>query len=421
MRTIKIIVDQYNIDEVVDWFSGVNTNSSIDFYWGYENCLTIINEANKKLVIYDEKYTRKEEIFKIIEPQNSDYGDSGWEDSINWNLGRKAEELLSLIPNHTYTNKEIFDIYVKTFDLQEKKAGTWYVGDITLGDSENGSYFVVFMEIRAEIYEDAECPFKSEVEAKVEELYKNLKGNIAIPTIKDNGIYHTWLREVLVAKMLISLKGKCTYEIVDSLSLRKDHIIQNKYPDLYRHNSNIRLNHPLELVEEITEVVYDFPQEESWSDVMSCMGIFTVDAQDKNRVVKVCKENIDKTVRFMEGDSAFKADILKSLEIIKSLNSESEVIEASSEEMLQMVIAHELGHMVFRKIRRDLTLKQNESLANWFSCILADEYRNKMIELLTRYQSEEYSDFINIPMKYRLKKNNYVNYCNKVNDLLRSW
>ena len=410
---------EYYLDDVIKWFTGVHTGSRIDFAFS-GGTLVLRNHAGKVLEV---KGYNPNSLFRLIEPKTDSGEESEWY-SVRQKCYKTIEEIEKNLPEHLFTDRELYNIYINAEEFDKSSDPAWYVGDIRVksadkeedNDEGNRILYTVSMEIRADDnlpWNNQYTPIKHEIEDKLTELYFS-SDEISIPDRKDE-----YWRSYVLGKMIFALKGVCSFEDVDALALRREHIIKTKYP----WKGQAWLQHPMELGRDnnIQSVSYDFPVEETWADVIKAMGIFSSDDKDNERVVKICMENIDKTIRFMKEDPTFQRDIVSSLKVFDNEKDEDRILSRLSSYLMKMVVAHELGHMTFRSVREDLTLRERESLANWFSCLFADLFNRNFVALLVPYQGEEYQDFIEIPDKYKLKQRQYQNYCTRINSLLRSW
>ena len=228
--------------------------------------------------------------------------------------------------------------------------------------------------------------------------------------------------------MFFDLKGVCGFDdSVDSLSLRREHLIRTKYENTIRsftpENIWSRILHPSEMpLEHLpSDFSYEFPKEQTWAEVIAAMGIFTVDDDDQDRIIKICRENIECTIRYLSMDQTFRNQILRPLGILVNSNDNAALQSEAYLVLKRLVIAHELGHMVFRRIRKKRTNRENETLANWFACLVSDGFTRQLNALLIPHQGEEYQGFIAIPETVGFKKKLYSQYCRTIEELLREW
>ncbi len=429
MKYIRVPVYEFGPDgsdpeykySIIEWISSIYTNSRVDFYFSNtnKNRLFLFNEAGKR--IYVDNYN-EDMLYDLIEPKTEGENESEW-DSIQNRCSRVFHYLEDKLPDHIYTDREIFDLYLKEtcFDITSPPA--WYIGDIQFLESDDVEIeYVILIEVcskHKKVYPGlyyAKIQLENKLSNLLHRIMYDFDETICIP-IQMN--YED--RLTLVSKMLIALKGRCEYEEVDSLSLIRERILLEKYPML----GQIHLSHPQEFDPDDypQEVIYDFPKEETWPEVIENMGLFSVYGMGENeeRKIRICQDNIDKTIRFMNENKDFRNNVINAIAALKDERNHLDSLEVASHILRQLVIAHELGHMVFRRIRDALTETEKESLANWFACLFSDDLGRYMLFSLSPYQRDIYHDYIEIPQRYKLKKKKYDQYCEKIRNLLRSW
>lgn len=365
-------------EQLMRWLSIVHTNSRIDFTFDTttkrNTGLILINAHGSRLEIdgYDNQI---DEMFEIIEP-------------------------------------------------------TWYVGDIRLKESiDQKIFYYVEMEIHGvpvkfDSTSNRYNPTKWFIEDDLSNLYLNkFSEDIRIPLYRDGVIIEEDDRKRDLAKMIISLKGICIFKEIDHLAILKELLIREKYPEYY--NNRLNYAHPLEIMELIEDVHYQFPSELGWADVIKMMGEFSHSNSDDERVISLCKGNMEKVCRYLYEDSDFAKQIVNPIQVIigakDKKKSKDKVLTSLLDMMIKIVVAHELGHMVFRRIEIWISIPEKETLANWFSSLVLDDLYQNMIKQITVHQSEEYRDYIELPQKHTLKNTKYQAYCDKINSMLWSW
>ena len=452
MLTVNLPVGRSNQDKVVKWFSHVHNGSRIDFRLK-DDSLVLINEENRELHT-DVRFTL-DELFEQLDPKTSPQKGSKWLELTSKRCSSRFRTLMTDLPNHRFTDREVFDLYMDTefYDLSEKPA--WFVGDIRWEyenpdyllqsmldqDQKMESLYCVRIEICAE-YQQPAFRYKVHLEEKLAALYFDL-GKFNHPEIPYMicHIMAGW-RDAFVAKMMFALKGRVQFREVQYLDFLTDQIKKEKYPGA----DDVLLRYPKELFKDdvIDSPIYQFPKELTWADVISAMGTFSVANDDRERTVTICEDFIERTVRLMAEKESFLTDIVDAVDAVKepplyealrnrkagdtdvlSRIKDEDIFEAkiaaTTDILKNLVIAHELGHMVLRKGNEYRITIQQESLANWFACLVSDQLGQEIIRSLLPYQGPDYQEFISIPSGYQLTKADYTLYWNKLNNALVEW
>ncbi len=418
MGYIHIPVTEQNQDDIMHVFENVHIGSRV-YFSGYS---TVSCRFDGSLA-FPLAYT-PEEIYELIVPFEKT-GLRIWQDWQSVCAEERLSEIeafkLILDPDKLEKIKTIFKIDLLKFDTFLDSMACWELKDIRIdtNTSLNNDGHVLFdllIEVACYVKKKETDDFdniKRSLESKLFNMHFGIDDTIGIPPFSG--------RTVLIDKMFFSLKGYCDYIEVDEATIRREweHIRNVAGKD-------IPTIHPLEVneIDAITKVIYDYPEEENWGKVIECMGVFVCTDDDLIRTIKFCPDATLKTIRFLFADKKFKSKIYNASK--NYLNAGGKVTDKDIEDYIfaQLrfkVIAHELGHMVFRSIASQLTENERESLANWFACLVSSQFIREMAAILIPYQSDIYQDFITIPEKYGLSKKDYSAYCNKINELLRRW
>ena len=144
------------------------------------------------------------------------------------------------------------------------------------------------------------CKFiKHLFEEKLTELFFS-PDDIVIPSLV-NKDYKT-----IIGKMIVALKGKCNFEEVSDITFLEEWLTEGKYRWIRKKDIKIiNSNNP-----GCPEIVrYDYPKERKWADIIHAMGDFSSDKED-NCKIRICPENIKRTLRFMNTKERFNGNII---------------------------------------------------------------------------------------------------------------
>ncbi len=396
-----ITIPVYNTNDEIRWLADVHIGSRIAFH--FEGDRTELRNSKNKTLLVD---SYNEDAFWA----SMDQIESSMDRIESWKYKLDVKKAIDFGP--------MFSWYVHDIKIQSKRENEGTKAIIHMP-------YRVSMEIVYQSDPKASSKYtemKEHLENELVELYfanegVSIKKDISIPNLVEGETF--WRRHV-IGKMIFALKGNCTFEDVDALTLSKERIIKDNYPWINEVEFLSQLMEPNEdaIIEDVT---YKFPREETWADVMKMMGTFDSKEEDTDRRIRICMDNIRSTIRFMMDDASFRRDIYNALKVFDVDADQAILLERLSDCLCKMVFAHELGHMTFRSLRSELNVREQESLANWFSCLFADSFERNLVASLVPYQGEEYQDFITIPEKYKLKKSQYQKYCDIFKGLLRSW
>lgn len=429
MGYIRIPVEK-NLEKLVEWFSSVHVGDGIDFRLDERP----YNRPKEVLVLYNSEgqiievagYDEKELIKSIDERAYMNFAPTDWNSVVRHCMASgklpKSEKPVSYFAAYmAYLNED---------HVYRDIGPAWFVGDIGIEGKADGD-MVILLSITPFKPKEHETLFEEIKRDSEDDLLRLLSENntdVSIPYSLPN-------RYNAVAKMYFALKGSCEFRRVSDLYMINRWILQNKYPDVY---AQAERNNVIEYEgrEEIPEITYEFPPELTVQDIISQMGRFQAFGKDR-RAVLVCRENIRRTLRNLKNDSRFRSEILHAAGVLAvarmnederakrhiRLERPSLEMEMAEKLMEEMVIKHELGHMVFREIIDDpqLVTSNCETLANWFSCLFTDGLQRRMIELLVPHQSKKYHHFISIPRRNRMGTRKYDAYAREIEALLRSW
>lgn len=403
----------------IKWFADVHISSRVDVV-KKNNGIELINALGNKLVIPE---CSCEEVYKMLVSDDYLY------DTIFEKCTNQVKAIEKVITDRELTNKELFNIYLEATEYTQNSEPAWYVSDINMIPDDVGEWFTIniALSVNPRHFDIDYKELKDVFENRIYEVYKDLlsryyKG-LEIPIYDENGEQihvEEYLR--IIGKMFFALKGACVFSEDDSLELRRRKIIDEKYASFNSNEFNRPyMQHPREIENDIEEVTYVFPKEESWPEVMKCMGLFHADEKSDANSIMICEGNIRKTIRFMLEDKAFSEKVTSPIVALYNTDNLKRIEDLIYVFLNKMVFAHECGHLVFKSIRRDLSLTENESLANWFACLVGTQFDEELIHCLVPYQYPEYQDFVVLPRMHSLEKKSYFEYCKKIGHLLRSW
>jgi len=404
-----------DLDEIMKWFSDVYVGERIDFRFPEGKTLVLYNVRGNRLEV---RGYGDNDLFKMLAPDSDLMKETSWQSVIDY-----CEDAgIQLKTGSVVSDMYIYYAYLREKPICFNTRPAWFVRDIKV-EGKTAEELTVLLSItpfpagEGTRNEDFDR-IKNRLEDDLWRLYDFESGNILIPRSMKN-------RKPVMAKMFLSLKGRCEWIYKDDLSMINEWILKKKYPHIRK---EFRDHHPGDLPRDyyIEDVTYQFPPVLTWADILSLMGLFTVDRADRKREIWVCQPNIKRTVLQLQNDPVFQEEIVRATEDISEHIAEKRIVEyyyggVMGCLMEEMVVRHELGHMVFREVKDELTVKENESLANWFSCLFVDDLERRMIELLCPHQSEDYHEFIVIPKRLGFDAALYDAYCRKIELLLRSW
>ena len=401
------IRNSYQRDTAVKWFKNVYVGTEIKLDY-IHSCLYMYNEENNH------------ELFSMYDPDD-------------WILSNS---------NALYSLNDSVVFYVRDIQYLDKEAvktGANVTGDILfyIGLEIGTDYPTLPYNIENEMekaYNNALYDLyntKKKYENRLASMYECLESIYerlfahqtifdlllpSIPSIEATG--EQILREErlqILAKMFFSLKGWFTFRLVDSLTLRKEMIIEEKY------SGDIQLNAEENML--IDELIYDFPREWTIKDTIRWMGDFTKEPpRDEPPRIRLCPKNIDRAVWELMEIPSFRRKIMKPL-----LQQIPEIRQSCNDKMYlsmilrNLVFAHECGHLVFRNIRGTLEVTQHETLANWFSTLVCGQWGRMFIEELIPLCPEEYQKFLPVPKVQELTGKKYAEYCKSLLELLKEW
>ena len=415
-------------DKTVEWFAHVHNGSGVDLKLE-EEVLYLVNEAGERLRT-DEEYESYEQLRMGLAGLLNYRNEEEWKNRVKVRCSSLTEPILRVMPAWNGMREDLLDLYFETKVFDLSASPVWYVGDIRW-EGDGPETFCVSVEICAEPQEPMR-PEKKRLEEKLAALYFDMETHFH-PEIPFRSTQCTTCgndRRAYVLKMLFALKGKVSWENVAYLDFLADRIKREKYSGI----GNARPVYPNELMPDdvIKTPTYQFPTELTWTDIISAMGAFSTNEDDSERTIRICDGCINRTVRFLAREQAFQTDFVEAICVFERewAREDSEAydydlyetrLQKLSELLRQAVIAHELGHLVFRKCRDAHSETESESLANWFACLLLDPFEQELLKALLPHQGPEYQDFIELPGAYRLEENEYQKYCDTMANLFLEW
>ena len=459
-RHIKINITKENYQKVVNWFKDVEPGSFIDFcYLGENNkVFCLINKKGERLELNNpedifidetsransfnshslkmsiEQLLRKDgryidiSRFKSLELCEANY--NGWETIANSSFFRKNVENYQNYPNgekrwFTYefdrrraTCMEKGDTliaYLESIrDLVEQDkmvqpSQQFIMGDIGVFLVEKNSITISF-DIRMNVYESAQYI----------EAYNDVKDIIDYYSLRKSMLNHYYnllkkcredgeelylLSEIpffsfaqarkLLIEMFFSTKGIVDYQVCDDLQMiNVDRQLHPKDADLLNTKEKIYPNDsPIDSIKP-DDIRYDIKEALDFKKTISLMGCYINSSDNdgydlEHRQILFCPINIERTAQYlldMEG---------------KHINGDDKQLSVFVDILSRMVFYHEMGHMIFRRLRQTQKLLEREKAANWVACLNYDAGFTTKIERLTvklcEVLSEEYKDPIMFP------------------------
>lgn len=421
-----------NVDKIVYWFREVHTNSRVDVWQSDKGEVYLINEKKDHLKVNWSALAAIKSVVKTSKELAGNGCDLHWIENIKNKDFEGWEEQNNRL-GETGWNEEDYIEFYRNIPLEKlnKTPGAWYIGDIKLITKTLRNGWKILNRIEVEIkdrpYENIDIDNYEEMfgnkcawEEKLAVMYQRPKDNIAIPLYYGECRNEKYAKE-LIFMMLFELKSLCRFETMDDLTMIRNHIISEIYPNYIGGNNK---RHILELSEGGNVILPQniktvFPSEMTVENIMKLMGIYYAGNSDEGARIIICHRNIEKTIISMTYREEFVRKFMEPIRI-KYGYDKKRIVSHIVNILTEMVFVHECGHHVFRNLRGRLSVNERESLANWFtSMIIEDDYYYRLAQYLITFQIDIYQDFIKLPMLETLEETEYKEYCNKMHKLIR--
>ena len=226
-----------------------------------------------------------------------------------------------------------------------------------------------------------------------------------------------------LAKMFYSVKGYCMLCEADQKTM--DKLYQPEIMDIrdrYLRNRDRRINDDIDDLEmAIAFVAMGVYCGNVTSDNKIHDNYYHVKYLDvfENRRIYICADRIKKCSRRLMFDRGFKEHVIKKMDILYDSKELDEVLYGY---LLHIVISHELGHMAFRELLSINTDSENETLANWFMCLVNDKFCETIGYELRYHQPPMYNDYIKLLDPWRIKSiDTIINRTTKIDRLLKNY
>lgn len=239
-------------------------------------------------------------------------------------------------------------------------------------------------------------------------------------------------QSLLLAKLLFLSLGAFQISEVDELTmLEHDYIRQNRgiwdgafakaFSEEQENDSNFNgIPEKCRYFDADTKIVYDLDESITCGQLIRLFGCYTppIDGDDTPRenptpVVSVCRNNICRFVLLAEKEPKFSRFLTPLKLLYPGEGSQERMIYA----LERITVLHELGHHVFRSLSKKLSVKERETVANWFASLFLDSYGRALLCYLTTQQPPVYRGLIQIPGPTYTEKQ-YREYCKKVLGLI---